>query len=345
MPPVRGISQWQPPASNQGQSQAQTSTSNANVNSKSNPSPGLRMWQQVMTPQKTARLEKQKEAAKLTAALPTQPYPNQMPQQHGKQSLSWQSPQTWNTPQAWSIDQGPGQHVVYQLGPGAQQFQYGPPVQPYLQPYQPYYYTHPYPYPQPQPQSHQPQPQAQVPPPASRAPRPRPRPHPPKPPRIPTPKRVILPLVETNTIEDTPAPIPYQTLRLLLIDLNRLLCTPHEEQPFHFCGTYSIVADPAVNHAARLTSVAWALIRGTAVSFNVHTLAVQTSPRQALVKTHSSAIWMGAPPDPRLADVTQPRPCERCEHLITIRVENDDSALARGLKGQRVVLALRHFPT
>ncbi|KAJ7697261.1 hypothetical protein B0H17DRAFT_376990 [Mycena rosella] len=183
--------------------------------------------------------------------------------------------------------------------------------------------------------------------PLSKPPTPAPRvPGPPVPPRIPPPTPVVLlPLVEADSPADPPKAIAYQSLRLLLIDLNRLLCTPHEEQPFDFRGTCSIVADPAVDHATRVTSVAWALIRGTAVSFNVHTLAVHCSPRAALAVTGSSAIWMGAPPDPRLANATQPRPCERCEHLLHIHVDADDSACARGLQGQRIVVRLWHYPT
>lgn len=81
--------------------------------------------------------------------------------------------------------------------------------------------------------------------------------------RAPSPTRVILPLAT----EAQPEPIEYQTLDLLLSDLNRLLCTPHEEQPFHFRGTCAIVLDPAIGHAARVTRVAWAIIRGTVLAF------------------------------------------------------------------------------
>ncbi|KAJ6587646.1 hypothetical protein DFH09DRAFT_231131 [Mycena vulgaris] len=165
---------------------------------------------------------------------------------------------------------------------------------------------------------------------------------PPQPPGAPSVKRLV-PLADVHSAVDPPDPIKFQTLGLMLIDLNHFLCHPHP--PFFFRGTYSIVADPAINHAARVTSVAWELIRNTVLAFNVQTLAVHTSSRAARATTQSSAIWMGAPPDPRLANVSEPRPCEQCEHLLTIGADPDDSALERGLQGQRITVTLRHFPT
>ncbi|KAJ7144089.1 hypothetical protein C8R44DRAFT_759470 [Mycena epipterygia] len=159
--------------------------------------------------------------------------------------------------------------------------------------------------------------------------------------RAPSPTRVVLPLAT----EEQPEPIEYQTLDLLLSDLNRLLCTPHEKQPFHFRGTCAIVLDPAVGHAARVTRVAWAIIRGTVLAFNIHALTVHTSPRAAQATTQTSAIWMGAPPDQRLLAQTVPVPCARCEHLLSVGVTNEDSARTRGLEGQRILIGLRHFPT
>ncbi|KAJ7099828.1 hypothetical protein C8R44DRAFT_859468 [Mycena epipterygia] len=159
--------------------------------------------------------------------------------------------------------------------------------------------------------------------------------------RVPSPTRVVLPLAT----EEQPEPIEYQTLTLLLEDLNRLLCTPHAEQPFHFRGTCALVLDPAVGHAARVTRVAWAIIRETVLAFNIHALTVHSSPRAAQATTQTSAIWMGAPPDLRLARATVTAPCTRCEHLLSIGVTNEDSARKRGLEGQRILVGLRHFPT
>ncbi|KAJ6568087.1 hypothetical protein DFH09DRAFT_1155738 [Mycena vulgaris] len=165
---------------------------------------------------------------------------------------------------------------------------------------------------------------------------------PPSVPRVAPPKPVPIPLVDANTPAEPPVPIKYQTLGLLLIDLNHLLCNEH--LPFDFCGTYSIVADPAVDDAARVMSVAWEVIRKTMLAFNVHTLEVQTAVHgAAFAAAQSCAIWMGAPPDPRLADVAAPRPCERCEHQLMIGAEPDYSALARGLQGQRIVVGVRHL--
>ncbi|KAJ6587699.1 hypothetical protein DFH09DRAFT_1307902 [Mycena vulgaris] len=164
-----------------------------------------------------------------------------------------------------------------------------------------------------------------------------------RPPRVSPARKRLVPLADVHSAVDPPDPIKFQTLGLMLIDLNHFLCHPHP--PFFFRGTYSIVADPAIDHAARVTSVAWDLIRNTVLAFNVATLTVHTSPRAALTATQSSAIWMGAPPDPRLADVSESRPCENCEHLLTIGADADGSALARGVQGQRIIVTVRHFPT
>ncbi|KAJ6521173.1 hypothetical protein DFH09DRAFT_1426112 [Mycena vulgaris] len=164
-------------------------------------------------------------------------------------------------------------------------------------------------------------------------------------PLVASPEQTSVPLVNTNRPADPSEPIQFQTLALLLKALNHLLCNPHP--PFDFWATYSIVAEPTIIHAARVNSVAWELIRGTMLAFNIHNLEVQPSPNSAAFAVSESAgIWMGAPPDPRLADVSAPRPCEHCEHVLTIGVESDDSALSRGVQGQRIFVrpAARHCP-
>ncbi|KAJ7088048.1 hypothetical protein B0H15DRAFT_842141 [Mycena belliarum] len=131
--------------------------------------------------------------------------------------------------------------------------------------------------------------------------------------RISLQKRVVLPLVEVNEVTTLPEPIPYQTLDLLVADLRRLLCTPHEAQPFYFRGVFALVVDPDVPNTACITRVAWALARGTPLSFNPPALAIQTSTvtHMALTTVQTAAIWM-APLDPRLADAALPRPCSHC---------------------------------
>ncbi|KAJ7495454.1 hypothetical protein FB451DRAFT_1478255 [Mycena latifolia] len=151
--------------------------------------------------------------------------------------------------------------------------------------------------------------------------------------RIPPPKRVVVPHIDDASLDDPPTPIVFQALSLLLADLRRLLCTPHEEHPFHF--------------RARVIRVAWALIRETPISFKlvfpscVDALAVHESPgsRLALATTESYAIWMGAPPDPRLAEATLPRPSSRtipvrCRAGFKGSALSWDCAIARLLDGQ-----------
>ncbi|KAJ7936427.1 hypothetical protein B0H13DRAFT_1853488 [Mycena leptocephala] len=191
---------------------------------------------------------------------------------------------------------------------------------PVAQPYQPY------PYPPPQPYlylSHSGEPQSQA------QPQPEPRAQ-----SVPSPPHPRIPHQQphqpsaSNPLSD-PWPPP------------RLLCTPHEEQPFHFCGTFSTIVKPdtnAVDRAVYLRSVALALIRGTPIVFNAHQLMVHNdAANRAVALTHSSAAWMVDPG----ALLT---PCARCEQLIDITVGDDNSALLRGLNGQRVVVGLRHFP-
>ncbi|KAJ7478741.1 hypothetical protein B0H11DRAFT_2234200 [Mycena galericulata] len=184
--------------------------------------------------------------------------------------------------------------------------------------------------------------------PAARAPIKHHMPTPPPLPRPGPPKQVVVPLVTDKVGAERPTPIIYQTLELLLIDLNRLLCTPHDGAPFDFRGTCSIIADPAVSNANKVTDVVWEILRLTTVSFNPHTLAVHQSPYAARATTPTCALWMNAPPDPRLEKVTVPRPCNRCEHLMSIGVERCAGPLVggkdiTGLRGQRINVDLRHF--
>ncbi|KAJ7150061.1 hypothetical protein C8R43DRAFT_496625 [Mycena crocata] len=167
-------------------------------------------------------------------------------------------------------------------------------------------------------------------------------------------RRIVLPPGAT----DAPAVVLYQSLELLIVDMNKLLNTPHEEQAFHFKGACAVVADPAVGNSARVAEVAWEIIRKTALAFNLNTLKIQSNPRSALFMTPSSAIWMGLPPD--MLDKAAP-PCRRCEHLLTVGVEPcvSGSLSSRAasnyntfpttaspqIMGQRIVVALKHFPT
>jgi hypothetical protein len=165
-------------------------------------------------------------------------------------------------------------------------------------------------------------------------------------------------------------PITYQTLDVLLADLNALLWTPHDGRPFEFRGTCAVVSDPAAAdnallHAARVTRVARQLIESTALTFkyvifiyafftknnvchSIHNLTVHSGAQAAFATTQSSAIWMGDPtPSSELLETgaaaeKSPSPCARCEHLLTIGVA---SARRAHVTGQSIVVALRHFAT
>ncbi|KAJ7137495.1 hypothetical protein C8R43DRAFT_1132097 [Mycena crocata] len=168
---------------------------------------------------------------------------------------------------------------------------------------------------------------------------------------------IVLPPGTANA----PLPILYQTLKQLLADVNKLLNTPHEEQAFHFKGECAVVADPAVDNANRVAAVAWEMIQKTVLSFNIHTLKIQINAHAALAMTLSSAIWMDCLPD---SLETNAPPCRRCEHLLTIGVESCMSGSGNPvssplnstfptsrpkarvqIKGQRIVVALKHFQT
>ncbi|KAJ7134069.1 hypothetical protein C8R43DRAFT_1205667 [Mycena crocata] len=174
--------------------------------------------------------------------------------------------------------------------------------------------------------------------------------HPPpaQPPRVLLPQVVVLP----DATSDALPPIPFQTLALLLMDLNRLLNTPHEMQAFHFAGACTVV-DPTMDHAEKLEAVAWEVIRGTVLAFDIHTLTMRTTPRGAVASTPSAAIWMGAPPPPpnSFSTAPPPPPCRHCEHLLTIGVaklpsKSKSKTKTKGvaMPGQRIVVELRHFP-
>ncbi|KAJ7204947.1 hypothetical protein GGX14DRAFT_459015 [Mycena pura] len=156
-------------------------------------------------------------------------------------------------------------------------------------------------------------------------------------PPVSPPKHVIVPSASGLDPDQAP-PVAYATLALLLADLNRLLCTPHEHYPFHFMGTCAVVSDPAVGHAARVMRVAWEIIQRTVLSFNVHRLTVATAPHVAVVTTKSSALWMGA--DKQAIEST---PCRLCQHLLVLHVTSDDSRAP--IEGQRMTVGLKHFPT
>ncbi|KAJ7471667.1 hypothetical protein B0H11DRAFT_2039484 [Mycena galericulata] len=162
------------------------------------------------------------------------------------------------------------------------------------------------------------------------------------------PKQVVVPLVTDTEGAERPIPIVYQTLQLLLIDLNHLLCTPHENEPFGFRGTCSIIADPTVGNSDKVTSIAWDVLGLTAVSFNPNTLIVDASPSAAHAMIATCAIWMNAPRGTRIARGTLPNACSRCDHSLSIGVERCEGPLIggkdiTGFHGQRINVDLRHF--
>lgn len=165
--------------------------------------------------------------------------------------------------------------------------------------------------------------------------------------RPPPPKTITLPRAEASSTAPTPLPIPYQSLTLLLNDINRLLLTPHEGREFDFRGTCAVVADRQDSGEealkARVHHVAWGLLDRTVLAFDVHNLAVHASARAAVATTQSAAIWMGAPPDPRLQSgkgKEEECPCARCEHILTISVMLEEKKRAAGVS---MVVGLRHF--
>ncbi|KAJ7779760.1 hypothetical protein B0H16DRAFT_1499787 [Mycena metata] len=159
------------------------------------------------------------------------------------------------------------------------------------------------------------------------------------------PRRVVLPLT-TDHRPSTP-PIVYQTLTLLLQDLNRILCTPHEGLPFQFSGTCSVVADAARvrngdHYRMRVSQVGWEVIARTVLAFDVNAVRVHESGSVgAIALMRSAAIWMGAPPDPRLRAAELERPCGTCEHLLKIRVWEDSSRAP--IAGESILVDLVHY--
>ncbi|KAJ6472891.1 hypothetical protein C8R47DRAFT_721448 [Mycena vitilis] len=129
----------------------------------------------------------------------------------------------------------------------------------------------------------------------------------------------------------------YQSLELLLTELNRLLCTPHTDSLVHFWGT---CADTEVSEAAaadpaeHVREVAWEVIERTVLAFNVDNILIQTSGDSTFTMTESAAIWMGAGDD-----TSQNHPCARCEHNLTIRVVALEQL---NTSAQSVVVALSH---
>ncbi|KAJ7613208.1 hypothetical protein FB45DRAFT_273960 [Roridomyces roridus] len=175
---------------------------------------------------------------------------------------------------------------------------------------------------------------------------------PPPPPPPPPPVRYqptlkpgpIVPLVEKPpATTPVPNPVAYQTLQLLLEDLNHLLYTPHEEQPFYFRGTCAIIADPAEGHVKKLVIVAQQIVERTALSFNPHTLEVQSSEDSASASTSTLAVWMDCRRRPTSRDVS----CTHCRHTLYIVVERCHGPLIRGrdtngYQGQQIGVDLRH---
>ncbi|KAJ7848412.1 hypothetical protein B0H13DRAFT_1906764 [Mycena leptocephala] len=105
----------------------------------------------------------------------------------------------------------------------------------------------------------------------------------------------------------TDAPVTYQTLELLLADLNVLLYTPHAGRPFNFVGR----------------------------------LVIHGSGNAAVAKTQSAALWMGDE-QARYGGKARSCPCERCEHLLTISVWQEDRA---HVDRQEISVGLSHFAT
>ncbi|KAJ7171371.1 hypothetical protein C8R46DRAFT_1088251 [Mycena filopes] len=172
-------------------------------------------------------------------------------------------------------------------------------------------------------------------------------------PRIPKaiPRTIHLPLV---TDPGPAAPfITYQTLALLLTDLNRLLSTPHEGQAFAFRGTCAVVAHPPTSplvaerhYRARVAEVGWDVIAKTVLAFDAGALGrgvgLHSGTRGAIAQVRSAAIWMGAP---RLEKQGGPaRPCEKCEHILKISVW-EERKREPVVMGESIFVELSHFAT
>ncbi|KAK7052636.1 hypothetical protein R3P38DRAFT_3595861 [Favolaschia claudopus] len=141
-------------------------------------------------------------------------------------------------------------------------------------------------------------PTAPAPPPTGK-PKPAPQKPPPSTPTAdphPTPRRIRLPHSALSSPASPPTPIPYQTLTLLLTDLNRLLCTPHVGRAFDFRGTYTQivgVVPPGSQNSSSvkgevtsydekflkplLEAVAWQVLDRTVLAFDVRNLAVRVA--------------------------------------------------------------------
>ncbi|KAJ7839789.1 hypothetical protein B0H13DRAFT_1911037 [Mycena leptocephala] len=118
----------------------------------------------------------------------------------------------------------------------------------------------------------------------------------------------------------TDAPITYQTLELLLADLNVLLYTPHAGRPFNFLGRRAFLARED---------------KGGGMG------VIHGSGNAAVAKTQSAALWMGDE-QARYGGKARSCPCERCEHLLTISVWQEDRA---HVDRQEISVGLSHFAT
>ncbi|KAK6991986.1 hypothetical protein R3P38DRAFT_3090460, partial [Favolaschia claudopus] len=145
-------------------------------------------------------------------------------------------------------------------------------------------------------------------------------------------------------------PIAYQTLPMLLTDLNCLLITPHDDRAFSFRGTYAFIgraptpvdintkASPPFDTApflkTELMSVAWAILDQTVLAFDVQKLQVHVSGKAAAATIKTAAIWMGdggasfrdnasvgmAKDEKQKQEGHPDCTCSSCEHLLTITV-------------------------
>ncbi|KAK7052666.1 hypothetical protein R3P38DRAFT_2861588 [Favolaschia claudopus] len=204
------------------------------------------------------------------------------------------------------------------------------------------------------------------PPPLRTTPAPAPAPEPPRPLFAPPPRHprhiTLSPAALSNP---SSPPIPYQTLSLLLNNLNRLLLTPHHDRAFAFRGTYAFIAgvpSPGTPNSAappldalflksQLLSVAWELLDRTVLAFDVHKLVVHADGKVAVATIRSSAGLGGGGHGASKTNGKSAKrkgkeqekargPCDRCEHLLTISVCLEESMY---VVAARVIVALVHF--
>ncbi|KAK7013959.1 hypothetical protein R3P38DRAFT_3362769 [Favolaschia claudopus] len=177
------------------------------------------------------------------------------------------------------------------------------------------------------------------------------------------PRHIALP--PTALSNPSSPPIPYQTLSLLLNNLNRLLLTPHHDRAFAFRGTYAFIAgvpSPGTTNSAappldalflksQLLSVAWELLDRTVLAFDVHRLVVHADGKVAVATIRSSAGLGGGGHGASKTNGKSAKrkgrekekaggPCDRCEHLLTISVCLEERMY---VVAARVIVALVHF--